>query len=100
LQVFLNQCLLYIKLQNDVEIWWIILCVFFCTPNQYLWYIKTFSDELYKHCKTAAFSGNIICMFWYLFLLLDTLYKSGLQFCEANNFNVVTNGCFSFDENV
>ncbi len=34
------------------------------------------------------------------FLLLGTLYKSGLQFCEANNFNVVTNDCFAFDENV
>jgi hypothetical protein len=36
----------------------------------------------------------------YSFLLLGTLYKSDLQFCEANNFNVVTNNCFSFDENV
>ncbi|CAF3705280.1 unnamed protein product [Rotaria sordida] len=51
---------------------------------------QTFCDELYKNCKTAEFSGNII----------GTLYKSGLEFCEANHFNVVTNDCFKFDENV
>jgi hypothetical protein len=33
------------------------------------------------------------------FFCLGTLYKSGLQFCEANNFHVVTNDCFAFDEN-
>ncbi|CAF4942776.1 unnamed protein product, partial [Rotaria sp. Silwood1] len=73
------------------------LMCFFCAPDQYLWYIKkrvkicqTFCDELYKNCKTAEFSGNMI----------GTLYKSGLQFCEANNFNVVTNDCFKFDANV
>ncbi|CAF3040301.1 unnamed protein product [Rotaria socialis] len=73
------------------------LMCFFCAPDQYLWYIKkrvkicqTFCDELYKNCKTAEFSGNVI----------GTLYKSGLQFCEANNFNMVTSDCFKFDENV
>jgi len=68
------------------------LMCFFCAPDQYLWYIKkytievfflfilikiisfrrvkicqTFCDELYEHCKTAEFSGNIIGMFSYLF---------------------------------
>ncbi|CAF3598495.1 unnamed protein product [Adineta steineri] len=73
------------------------LMCFFCAPDQYLWYIKkrvkiceTFCNEFYQHCKTAEFSGNTI----------GTLYKSGLQFCEANNFNVVTNDCFAFDASV
>jgi len=30
---------------------------------------------------------------------LGILYKSGWQFCEANNFNVVNNDCFTFDGN-
>ncbi len=49
---------------------------------------QIFCDELYKHCKTAEFNGNII----------GTIYKSGVQFCEANNFNVATTDCFAFDE--
>ncbi|UJR09846.1 hypothetical protein I4U23_014071 [Adineta vaga] len=71
------------------------LMCFFCAPDQYLWYIKkrvkickTFCEGLYANCKGAEFNGNII----------DIAYKSGLQFCEANNFNVVTTDCFTFDE--
>lgn len=48
---------------------------------------QSFCDGLYKQCKTAEFNGNII----------GTLYKSSSHFCEANNFNVVTNDCFAFD---
>ena len=51
---------------------------------------QRFCDELYKHCKSAEFNGNTI----------DTLYKTGVQFCEANNFQVVSNDCFAFDEGV
>ena len=51
---------------------------------------QSFCDELYKQCKTAEFNGNII----------STLYKSSSHFCEANNFNVVTNDCFAFDGSV
>jgi len=73
------------------------LMCFFCAPDQYLWYIKrrvkvcqTFCDELHKQCRLAEFNGNII----------GVRYKTGLQFCEAQNFNVVTSDCFKFDASV
>ena len=37
---------------------------------------------------------------WNSLCCLDVVYKSGLHFCEANNFNVVTSDCFTFDESV
>ncbi|CAF1049888.1 unnamed protein product [Didymodactylos carnosus] len=70
---------------------------FFCDPNQFLWYIKrkvkvcgSFCNQLHKECKNAEYNGNVI----------SVQYKSGKEFCEAQNFQVTSSDCFDFDENV
>ena len=48
--------------------------------------------------ETISVKIFVFAFKWFIEFWLGTLYKSGTQFCEANNFNVVTADCFAFDE--
>lgn len=75
------------------------LMCFWCSPDQYLWFIdeeaivcEDFCDIVFQNCSTAFYNGRRI---------LDA-YKNGREFCEAQNFRINRGNelCFAFDKSV
>lgn len=51
-----------------------------------------FCDNIYKECKKAEYRGKTI----------ENVYKNGIEFCEAQDFKVISSNqqCFEFDSTV